>query len=75
MLVKNWEGMRHVCVNGNTRFLYKDSVEEIKENLLQILENPQQYQSMKNAAQACMKNFLYSEIAKRAIGGDHETVE
>lgn len=67
MLVKDWEGMRHVCVNGNARLLKVDSVEELKTNILQLLENPRDYEAMKTGAQQCMQQFKYSEIAKVAI--------
>ena len=67
LLVKDWAGMHHVCVNGNARFLKVDSVEELKTHILQLLENPRDYEAMKTAARQCMQQFKYSEIAKAAI--------
>lgn len=74
LIVKDWEGMRHVCLNGNARFLKEDSVAEIQRNLLQLLQTPGEYETMKTAAYACRKEFLYSDIARRAIEQETQTV-
>ncbi|MBQ9805825.1 MAG: glycosyltransferase family 4 protein [Clostridia bacterium] len=67
MLFKDWEGMHHVFVNGNSEFLDQATVEEIKEKLLVIFKDKQKYSAMKQAAETCKKDFFYSEIAKKAI--------
>lgn len=72
-LFKEWEGMRHVCVNGNAKLLCLDSVEEIKSNIVHLLDNPSTYNEMREAANQCKEAFFYSQIAKRAIGVDDET--
>ena len=69
-LFKKWEGMHHVCVNGNGKLLVQNSVEELKEHILQLLDDPKAYAAMKNAANACKETFFYSKIAERAIGID-----
>ena len=70
LLVESWEGMHHVCINGNGKLLHGDSLEDIKENIAQLLENPKAYEEMKMAADQCKNEFFYSKIAKRAIGMD-----
>lgn len=67
-LFKYWEGMTHVDLGGNCEFLYKDSSEEIKEVINNILTEENKYENMKKAAMTKrLKQFSYSEIAKRAI--------
>ncbi len=72
-LFKNWEGMHHVRVNGNSEFLYQDSAEEIRKNICQIVDNTERYRLMKTAAEGCKQMFWYSDIAKRAIGDSIES--
>lgn len=68
LFFKDWgEGMHHVFVNGNCEFLHKDSVAEIKEKILELLENPEKYNAMKTAAEGCREEFFYSRIAKAVI--------
>lgn len=73
-LFKNWEGMHHVSVNGSSEFLYRDSPEEIRKKLLEIIDDTQKYAAMKQAAEACKQDFWYSNIAKRAIADVNEDV-
>lgn len=69
IVVKNWEGMHHVDLGGNCKFLYKNSVEEIEDTLLDIIENVKIYDNMKKIAiDKCIKEFSYNNIAKKAIG-------
>ena len=68
MMVKHWLGTEHVDVGGNCEFLYKDSKEEIKEKLETIINHPNVYERMKNAAEEKgLKNFSYFNIAKQSI--------
>lgn len=66
-LFKSWDGMHHVCVNGNSDFLYNDSVEEIKAKISEIYDNPEVYERMKSAAENCKREFFYSQIARNAV--------
>lgn len=68
-LFKDWKGMHHVEVNGSAEFLYDDSVEEMKRKILELYQNKEKYNMMKNAAQLYgVKAFSYADIARRAIG-------
>lgn len=68
MIVKNWKGMHHVDVGGNCLFLYNDSIEEIKDVIVGVLENKEEYNTMlKVATEKGTAVFSYKEIAKRAI--------
>ncbi len=76
-LFKCWDGIDHVDRNGNCRFLYHDSVDEIKEMILNIMENPSVYAHMQAVAQGKeKKKFWYSEIAKNSIATtENETLQ
>ena len=65
---KDWEGMHHVDTGGNCEFLHKDSTEEIKEVISEIIGDKEKYNEMKCVAEESKKDFFYSEIAKKAIG-------
>lgn len=69
---KNWDGMHHIDVGGNCKFLYKDSTEEIKSVLSEIADNKAEYLEMKNVAEKEKNSFFYSKIAKVAIGDLNE---
>lgn len=67
MLVKAWDGTKHVNVNGNTRFVMGDTYEELQEKVFEIVENREGYAQMKLLALECKNVFSYREIAKRSI--------
>ncbi len=68
-IFKYYNGMTHVDVGDNCRFLYKDSVSEIKNTIINILSNKKVYHAMCESAETDgMREFSYIEIAKRSIG-------
>ena len=67
MIVKYWEGTTHVDIGGNVRFLYRDSADEIYENLVTLIENESELQKMQAAADNGMKYFSYRQISRRYI--------
>lgn len=69
-LFKDWEGMRHVLVNGNAILLTKDSCDEIKTEIENLVINTDKFSLMKDNAQKYKEEFFYSKISKRAIGID-----
>lgn len=70
MLCKKWDGTMHVDLGGNVRFLTQDSVEEIQTNIEVLLGDRAQYNQMKKiAVENGMKEFSYSDIARRSIEG------
>lgn len=71
MIVKHWEGTTHVDLGGNVEFLYKDSVDEIYEKIMEIVDNPTKYEMMKSVAESKgMEMFSYKKIAERAVEGE-----
>lgn len=65
---KYWPGMDHINVGGNCRFLYKDSVDEIKCMLEEIINNKDIYKRMKEISMELgVKNFSYRRLAIKAI--------
>ncbi len=68
LLVKEWEGTKHVDLGGNVRFLQKDTIEEIKEEILYIYNNKEEFINMKKISEERgMKTFSYLEIARKSI--------
>lgn len=52
-------------------FLYKDSVDEIYEKIMEIVDNPTKYEMMKSVAESKgMEMFSYKKIAERAVEGE-----
>lgn len=70
LVVKNWAGMQHVNVGGNCRFLEDVTVESIKSLVAEIFsDDATAFKEMKKIAEGTAREeFLYSNIAKRAIG-------
>lgn len=69
MICKKWLGTTHVDMGGNVIFLENDSVEEIKNAIIKMIEN---YDKYKNVAKSGKQHFLYSDIAKRSIAEKKE---
>ncbi|MGI6706538.1 MAG: glycosyltransferase family 4 protein [Clostridia bacterium] len=68
MVVKYWEGTTHIDLDGNCKFLYKDSVDEIKDIISEIINNKELYERMKSIATTKgMDRFSYSKIAQKSI--------
>jgi len=66
---KYWEGMTHVDIGGNCKFFKADTAEEIYSVLTEIINDETVYEKMLSAANGeKAKDFLYSNIAKKAIG-------
>ena len=52
-------------------FLYKDSVDEIYEKIMEIVDNPTKYEMMKSVAESKgIEMFSYKKIAERAVEGE-----
>lgn len=67
MILKYWDGTSHVDLGGNVKFLYNDSMEEIK-GTIEDLVNSKEYEEMKKIAiENGMSTFSYKDIAKRSI--------
>lgn len=67
-LFKHYDGMSHVDVGGNCRFLYKDSHLEINVIINELMDNPDVYDKMRLIASTeGRKRFSYSEISKQSI--------
>ncbi|MED3725790.1 glycosyltransferase family 4 protein [Priestia filamentosa] len=68
MIVKYWDGTTHIDVGGNCKFLYKDTVEEIKSTICEIVEDKEKYKMMSfQASSKGMKVFSYKRIAERSL--------
>lgn len=67
-LFKHYDGMCHVDVGGNCRFLYEDSHLEINVIINELMDNPDVYDKMRLIASTeGRKKFSYSEISKQSI--------
>ncbi|KZL89724.1 glycosyltransferase family 4 protein [Clostridium magnum] len=70
MVVKYWEGTTHVDLGGNTKFLYRDSTNEIKQSIESLVDS-EEYNNMKRIAlKKGVEMFSYKEIAKRSINSN-----
>lgn len=68
MVVKKWSGTDHIDLGGNVIFLKNDSVDEMKNVLLRIINDDDKIKFMKNIAEKLGKStFSYSEIARKSI--------
>ena len=68
-LYRKWEGMGHIDLGGNARLLDGDAdAEEIRKAICEIMDNPEVFKSMKEAAMKLGPDyFSYSRIARDAI--------
>ena len=66
-IFKRWKEMEHVNVNGNCIFVKGDDVNELS-NALCKMQIEASYNEYLDKASVAAKSFLYSEIAKKAIG-------
>lgn len=64
MICKHWEGTTHIDYGGNVKFLYNDSIKDISESLIEMMEK---YNEYKSKAISASTHFLYSKIAERSI--------
>lgn len=68
MVVRYWPGTTHVDLGGNCRFLYNDTIDEMKTVIEPIINDPMLYENMKQVAdQKGMKCFSYINIARQSI--------
>lgn len=69
LIVKDWIGMHHVDLGGNCKFVKGSDLAELEKNISNIVFDKSTYQSMLKVAQSeARKKFLYSHIARQAIG-------
>ncbi len=64
-IFKRWDEMEHVNVEGNCIFVKGEDSDELSTAITRIVCN---YSSYKIAAERAANSFLYSNIAKKAIG-------
>ena len=68
MICKLWDGTKHIDIGGNVAFLKDSSVKEIKDLLLKLVNDPEEYKKMLEAASSEKRlDFLYSKIASNSI--------
>ena len=66
MVVKYWPGTTHVDLGGNVKFLYEESVDEIKETIENIFFKGQ-LEKMKKAAVQSKNFFSYQNVAAMCL--------
>lgn len=68
VICKYWDGTTHIDLGGNVQFLVNDSVDEIYNAITRLINDKEQFQSMKIIAEENgFKHFSYLNIAKRSI--------
>lgn len=70
-IFKDWDGgFDHVDVGGNAILIKDVTVDNLKQNISSLMENPQKLEAMAEVAgTVARKMFSYIEIAKKAING------
>ncbi len=66
-IFRKWEGMDHVLVDNNCVLIETYDVDDLKKHLMRFVNDPVYYSAFKEGAEHSKVNFLYSEIAKKAI--------
>lgn len=68
IVAKYWPGTTHIDVGGNCKFLYEDSVQEISNAIVELVDSSELYERMKKIAlRNGVEQFSYSKIAKKSI--------
>lgn len=67
-IFKRWPEMEHVNVNGNCVFVKGEDKGELIKVITNLTTDEEEYNRMNKFAKEASRNFLYSEIAKKAIG-------
>ena len=67
LVVQRWNGLTHVDINGNVRFLDNISIDVLKD-VIEELSVPNNYFKIKKKAEAAAPFFYLSEIANKAVG-------
>jgi len=67
-IFKKYKGYEHIDIGGNCIFFDELNIEGIKKSILSVFENKKLFETMKRVAlEKGIKEFSYSEIAKKAI--------
>ena len=66
-IFKHWPEMEQVNVNGNCEFV-EDDTADVLASVIKKMTGQKYYSSINALAKEAAKQFLYSEIAKKAIG-------
>ena len=69
---RHWDGIEHIDLRGNMRFLYNDSVSELTDILKEIIYSRETYEKMKTRAEDVSIEFHYSTLATKSLGGNAE---
>lgn len=68
MIVKYWSGTTHIDLGETVNSYIKDTTEEIKEKIEEVVNNDEVYENMKNVARnEGISQFSYLNIAKKSI--------
>lgn len=68
LIVKFWQGTTHINIGGNCKFIYSDTISEIKNTIEEVTENPKVYQELRiQARKSERRKFLYSNISVESI--------
>lgn len=67
LVVKEWEGTKHVNVNGNAIFLTENTTQELVEIIKNLQVNKKLFNEMEKNASLVADKFRYSRIAKESL--------
>ncbi len=67
-IIKYWEGTTHIDLDGNCKYIFEDTVEEIRKQIEDVVNNEKELNNMKMVAiKKGMEAFSYSRIAMKSI--------
>lgn len=66
-ILKSWQGMRHIDIDGNCIFLEVADEQEIYTVLYSLVSDNQRYNELLEKANEARTSFLYSTIAKKSL--------
>lgn len=68
LMVKEWPGTDHIDIGGNVIFLPRTDQEEIKKNIIEIIEKKDLFKKLNESAKSSASTqFLYSKIAEKSL--------
>lgn len=67
MVVRHWDGIEHIDLGGNVKYLYLDSVEEIKCTITNVMQSNNYNHMLEIAQRKGREKFSYLKLAEKSI--------
>lgn len=67
MVLRHWDGIEHIDLGGNIKYLYSDSVEEIKNAIVSVMQADNYSHMLEIAQRKGREKFSYLKLAEKSI--------